>query len=91
MEDEAAPKREQFLHLPVYRSMVTWQGLTAHEQGSQHRAGRGNVRSDVQSMNPAQPSETAAGPKRDGASIRGKVNSTRDIKQLLKGLITKCT
>lgn len=58
-----------------------------------HSTEPAEVMSEVMSKvwNPAQLSETAAGPKRDGASVRRKVNSTRDIKQLLKGLITKCT
>ena len=72
MEDEAAPKREQFLHLPVYRSMVTWQGLTAHEQGSQHRAGRGNVRSDVQSMEPCSAQRNSSGTQKRWSQRQGE-------------------
>lgn len=53
-----------------------------------HSTESAEVMSEVMSRvwNPAQPSKAA-----DGASIRRKVNSTRDIRQLLKGLITKCT
>lgn len=78
------------LNIPMFayvRSMVACQGLTGSMQA---RLTAQSCQRDVESMElSAQPSKMAAGPKRDGARVRRKVKIIRDVKQPLKGLITK--
>lgn len=78
--------------IPALACVGEWHGRDLQDMSKAHSTELSEVMSETMSKvwNPAQPRQTAAGPQRAGASIRKKVQSTRDIEQRLKGLITKC-